>query len=77
MNIELLIKEKSNSKTGQELVNILTEIWNDKEFILGCLVDLPTDEQKQKLIDFIKEENETDSDVVTLAALDISDGIEL
>ena len=56
---------------------MLTDIWDDKEFILGCLVDLPGDSQKQKLIDFIKEENETDSDVITLASLDIADGIEI
>jgi hypothetical protein len=77
MNIESLIKEKSSTETGQELVKLLTNIWDDKEFILGCLVDLQTDEQKQKLIDFINEENETDSDVITLASLDIADGIEI
>lgn len=77
MNLDEIIEKKSQTETGQKLVKILTEIWDDKEFILGCLVDLPTDELKQKLIDFIEEENETDSDVITLASLDIADGIEL
>lgn len=77
MTLDEIIGKKSQTKTGQKLVRILTEIWDDKEFILGCLVDLPTDELKQKLIDFIKEENETDSDVITLASLDIAEGIEL
>lgn len=77
MNLDALIEQKSQTDTGKQLVKMLTDIWDDKEFILGCLVDLPGDSQKQKLIDFIKEENETDSDVITLASLDIADGIEI
>ncbi len=77
MNLDALIEQKSQTDAGKQLVKMLTDIWDDKEFILGCLVDLPGDSQKQKLIDFIKEENETDSDVITLASLDIADGIEI
>ena len=77
MDLDVLIEKKSQTDTGKKLVKILTDIWDDKEFILGCLVHLPDDSQKQKLIDFIKEENETDSDVITLASLDIADGIEI
>ncbi len=77
MNLDALIEQKSQTDAGKQLVKMLTDIWDDKEFILGCLVDLPDDSQKQKLIDFIKEENETDSDVITLASLDIADGIEI
>lgn len=77
MNLDALIEQKSQTDAGKQLLKMLTDIWDDKEFILGCLVDLPGDSQKQKLIDFIKEENETDSDVITLASLDIADGIEI
>lgn len=77
MNLDALIEQKSQTDVGKQLVKMLTDIWDDKEFILGCLVDLPGDSQKQKLIDFIEEENETDSDVITLASLDIADGIEI
>lgn len=77
MNLDALIEQKSQTDVGKQLVKMLTDIWDDKEFILGCLVDLPDDSQKQKLIDFIEEENETDSDVITLASLDIADGIEI
>lgn len=75
MNIELLIKEKSNTPIGKKLVKLLTNIWNDKEFILGCLVDLKTDEQKQKLIDLIEIDGIDDSDTIILATLDIRDGL--
>lgn len=74
MNIELLIKERSNTPIGKKLVKLLTNIWDDKEFILGCLVDLKTDEQKQKLIDLIEIDGIDDSDTITLASLDIADG---
>lgn len=77
MDLDTLIEQKSQTDTGKKLVKMLTNIWDNKEFILGCLVDLPGDTQKQKLIDFIEEEKETDSDVITLAALDIADGIEI
>lgn len=77
MNLDEAIKNKSQTETGQKLVRMLTEVWGDKEFILGCLVDLPTDALKQKLIDFMDEEEEIDSDTLTLASLDIAEGIEL
>lgn len=75
MNLDEIIEKKSQTEIGQKLVKILTEVWDDKEFVLGCLVDLPTDELKQKLIDFINQENETDSDIIALASLDIADGL--
>lgn len=75
MNLDEIIEKKSQTEIGQKIVKILTEVWDDKEFVLGCLVDLPTDELKQKLIDFINQENETDSDIIALASLDIADGL--
>ena len=77
MDLDVLIEKKSQTDTGKKLVKILTDIWDDKEFILGCLVDLPDDKKKQTLIDFIHDENITDSDTVIYAAMDIADGIEI
>lgn len=77
MDLDVLIEKKSQTDTGKKLVKILTDIWDDKEFILGCLVDLPDDKKKQTLIDFINDENITDSDTVIYAAMDIADGIEI
>lgn len=74
MNLDVLIEKKSQTKTGKQLVKMLTDIWDDKEFILGCLVDLPDDEKKQTLIDFIIDEAITDSDDVILASLAIDEG---
>lgn len=77
MDLDVLIEKKSQTDTGKKLVKILTDIWDDKEFILGCLVDLPDDKKKQTLIDFINDENITDSDTVIYAAMDIADGVEI
>ena len=77
MNLDALIEQKSQTDAGKQLVKMLTDIWDDKEFILGCLVDLPDDKKKQTLIDFINDENITDSDTVIYAAMDIADGIEI
>lgn len=74
MDFDALIKEKSQTETGKQLVKMLTDIWDDKEFILGCLIDLPDDEKKQTLIDFIIDEEITDSDDVILAAAAIDEG---
>ena len=58
-------------------MSLLLKSWEDEEFIVGVFQDLETDENKRKLIDFIEEENVTDSDVIILAAMDIADGIEI
>ena len=65
------------TQIGEELFDLLKNIWNDEHFIIGVLAGLKTDEQKQKLINLIEKENETDSDVIILAALDIAEGIEV
>lgn len=70
-------REQIPTDTGKKLYDLLVESWDDSEFIYGVLARLRGDAQKQKLIDFIEEENETDSDVITLASLDIADGIEI
>lgn len=70
---ETIIKTELDEK----LLSLLLKSWEDEEFIVGVFQDLETDENKRKLIDFIEEENETDSDVIILAAMDIADGIEV
>lgn len=76
MNIDELISQKSNTLIGQKLVQLLTSIWNDKEFILGILADLKNDNDKQKMIDAL-ENGLDDTDTITLLALDIADGLEI
>lgn len=83
MNLDKIIKDKSQTEIGQKLVKMLTNVWDDKEFILGCLVDVSTDEKKQKLIDAIEndfadfefEDDITEtSDKVLILATEIDEG---
>lgn len=70
-------REQIPTDTGKKLYDLLIKSWNNSEYIYGVLSRLRGDKNKQKLIDFIEEENETDSDVITLASLDIAEGIEI
>ena len=49
----------------KQLIGILRDIWDDKDFILGVITDLETDEERQTVIDYIKENRDTASDSIT------------
>ena len=70
-------REQIPTDTGKKLYDLLIKSWNNPEYIYGVLSRLRGDKNKQKLIDFIEEENEMDSDVITLASLDIAEGTEI
>lgn len=70
-------RNKFKTETSKKLYDLLVDTVKHTESIYGILSRLQGDEKRQKLIDFIEEENETDSDVIILASLDIADGIEL
>lgn len=63
------------TETGKKLYKLLVDSWNDAEYIRGVLARLRGDENKQKLIDLIEKEGITDSDTITLASIDIADGL--
>ena len=70
-------RTKFKTETGRKLFDLLKNIWDDEDFIVGTLSEVKGDEKRQKLIDFIEEENVTDSEIIVLAAGDIADGIEI
>lgn len=76
--MKLIPKEKLiKTPTGETLYKKLLSIWDNEHFIIGIFAMLKTDEQKQKLLNFLEEENVTDSEIILLAAGDIADGIEI
>ncbi len=78
MKFTLFPREKIiKTELDEKLFKLLLDSWDNEEFIIGVFQDLETQENKQKLINFIEEENETNSDVIILAAMDIADGIEI
>ena len=71
------IMEILKTETGRKLFDLLKNIWDDEDFIVGTLSEVKGDEKRQKLINFIEEENITDDEIIVLAAGDIADGIEI
>lgn len=70
-------RTKFKTETGRKLFDLLKNIWDDEDFIVGTLLEVKGDEKRQKLINFIEEENITDDEIIVLAAGDIADGIEI
>jgi hypothetical protein len=59
------------TQTEKRLIGILRDIWNDKEFVLGVMNDLETDEERQAVIDYIKDNKEATTEEIVLLALNI------
>lgn len=70
-------RNKFKTETGRKLFDLLKKIWDDEDFIVGTLAEVKGDEKRQKLIDFIEQENITDDEIIVLAAGDIAEGIEI
>ena len=70
-------RTKFKTETGRKLFDLLKNMWDDEDFIVGTLSEVKGDEKRQKLINFIEEENITDDEIIVLAAGDIADGIEI
>lgn len=68
---------KFKTETGKKLYDMLKKIWNNEHFLIGVLATVKGDEKRQKLIDFIEQENITDDEIIVLAAGDIAEGIEI
>lgn len=70
-------RDKFKTETGKKLYDMLKKIWNNEHFLIGVLATIKGDEKRQKLIDFIEQENITDDEIIVLAAGDIAEGIEI
>lgn len=63
---------KLRSENALELSKLLEGISKDPEFILGVLNDLKTDEDNQKVIEYIKNGEDVSYENVILMALDLN-----
>jgi hypothetical protein len=61
------------SDTGKTLYDKLYRIFNDDEFVLGVLIDVKTDSEKQELLDYIEEVKDISSEEVILKSLTINE----
>lgn len=60
-----------NSKLSKELYELLQDLWDNDHFVFGVLSDAKTDEQKQELINMIKN-GCNNTDIITLKAFNYS-----
>lgn len=70
-----IVNSRIKSYVTLALVNKLREIWDNPHFLLNAVVVLKTDEQRQRLLDMIEDENITDRSRITALAWDIKDGL--
>ena len=74
--IEEWKKKHTQSEIGKKRYDLLISIEDDQEFATLELVSMKSDENKQKLFDYIKKYDITDPSDVTLLSLYILDGVE-
>ena len=67
-------RDEVPTETGKRLYDLLKKSWDNQNFIYSVLMRLRGDTNKQKMIDFIKNEGIDDSDTIIEASLCIKDG---
>ncbi len=67
-----MVKRMAISKQNKELIDILFSIWDNKNFVLGVVCNLETDEEAQSMIDFIRSNDGLSTDDILLKSLFIN-----
>ena len=60
------------SNTEKQLLELLSEIWDDSDFIVGVLNSLKDDDERKEVIEFIENNDDATSEQIVLLSLDIS-----
>lgn len=58
------LNRENYSELGKEVFDRIKAIWDDRDFIVGTMLELNTEEKLQKMLDFLIETGTTDSDDV-------------
>ena len=56
---------------------MMKEIWDEENFLVGRLLDLKTDEKKQKMMDILEETGLTDTDEIIVLGMAIRDNTDV
>jgi hypothetical protein len=72
MTLKQYLQSKTVSKTITVLVEKLKQFSSEDDYIIGILVDVETDEERQLLIDYIDNGEDVTYESVILFALDIN-----
>lgn len=66
------IKMEKLSDTEKQLLELLSTIWNNPDFIVGVLNSLKNDDERKEIIEFIENNDDVTSEQIDLLSLDIS-----
>lgn len=66
------IKMENLTETEKQLVELLSEIWNNNEFIIGVLNSLENDDERKEVIEFIESNEDVTTEQIDLLSLEIS-----
>lgn len=66
------IKMEKLTETEKQLVELLSEIWNNNEFIIGVLNSLENDDERKEVIEFIESNEEVTTEQIDLLSLEIN-----
>lgn len=66
------IKMEKLSDTEKQLLELLSAIWNNSDFIIGVLNSLKNDDERKEVIEFIENNDDVTSEQIDLLSLDIS-----
>ncbi len=72
MTLKQYIKTKNLSEKGLYLVDKLKKYSHDDDYIIGVLLDVKSEEDKQLLIDYIENGEDVSYESIILYALDLS-----
>ncbi len=68
-------RNQFKTETGRKLFDLLKQIWDDYDFVIGTLAEVKGDKNRQKMIDLIEKDGITDDETLILAAGAIVDGV--
>ncbi len=77
VDIQEFIKKNTSTPIAKKFYNMLKEIWDEENFLISMLLDLKTDEKKQKMIDLLEETGLTDTDEIILHCKAIRDNTDV
>ena len=71
MTVDEYIKNNKPSKITLELIELLSTFSQDDDYILGALAESPYDEDRQLIIDYIKNGEDVNYENVILFSLEV------
>ena len=77
VDIQEFIKKNTSTPIAKKFYNMLKEIWDEENFLISMLLDLKTDEKKQKMIDLLEKTGLTDTDEIIVHCMAIRDNTDV